>query len=74
MSLMTRREAIAVGAGAVGAAIQGESAQAAAQGPAVRNGRLKQSVSRWPYGDVPFRDFCQAVRDMGLEAIDLAAA
>ena len=71
MSVITRREAIAVAAGAVGAAMQAEGARAAAQDPVVRNGRLKQSVSRWPYDDVPFREFCQAIRDMGLEAIDL---
>ena len=38
---------------------------------AVRNGRLKQSVSRWPYKGIAFRDFCRAVADMGLTAIDL---
>src|SRR5262245_52555756 len=37
----------------------------------VRNGRLKQSVSRWPYQKIPLPDFCRAVADMGLTAIDL---
>ena len=37
----------------------------------VRNGRLKQSVSRWPYQRIPFPDFCRAVADIGLTAIDL---
>jgi hydroxypyruvate isomerase len=37
----------------------------------VKNGRLKQSVSRWPYNAIPLRDFCRAVADMGLTAIDL---
>jgi len=37
----------------------------------VRNGRLKQSVSRWPYTKIPFPEFCRAVADMGLTAIDL---
>jgi hydroxypyruvate isomerase len=37
----------------------------------VRRGRLKQSVSRWPYAKIPLPDFCRAVADMGLTAIDL---
>ena len=37
----------------------------------VKNGRLKQSVSRWPYNKIPLPDFCRAVADMGLKAIDL---
>jgi hydroxypyruvate isomerase len=37
----------------------------------VRNGRLKQSVSRWPYASIPLPDFCRALADMGLPAIDL---
>jgi len=34
-------------------------------------GRLKQSVSRWPYRDIPLPDFCKAAAGMGLAAIDL---
>ena len=37
----------------------------------VKNGRLKQSVTRWPFQKIPMRDFCRAVADMGLTAIDL---
>ena len=37
----------------------------------IKNGRLKQSVSRWPYNKIPLPDFCRAVADMGLTAIDL---
>jgi hydroxypyruvate isomerase len=37
----------------------------------VKKGRLKQSVSRWPYQKIPFPDFCRACADMGLTAIDL---
>ena len=37
----------------------------------VRAGRLKQSVSRWPYNRIPLADFCKAVAAMGLTAIDL---
>src|SRR5205814_1070685 len=38
---------------------------------AVKNGRLKQSVSRWPYAKIPLPDFCRAVADLGLTAVDL---
>jgi len=38
---------------------------------AVTKGRLKQSVSRWPYQKIALPDFCRAVADMGLTAIDL---
>jgi hydroxypyruvate isomerase len=37
----------------------------------VRNARLRQSVSRWPYARIPLPDFCRAVADMGLTAVDL---
>jgi hydroxypyruvate isomerase len=39
--------------------------------PVVRRGRLKQSVSRWPYAKIPLPEFARAVADMGLTAIDL---
>src|SRR5215471_5795083 len=45
--------------------------RAAAADRVVRSGRLKQSVSRWPYNAIPLPDFCRAVADMGLTAIDL---
>ena len=37
----------------------------------VKNGRLKQSVSRWCFNKIPLDDFARAVADMGLTAIDL---
>lgn len=37
----------------------------------VKNGRLKQSASRWCYRQIALPDFCRAVADMGLTAIDL---
>jgi len=37
----------------------------------VKNGRINQSVSRWCYGKIPLDDFCVAVKNMGLNAIDL---
>ena len=35
------------------------------------NGRLKQSVSRWPYSKIPLPEFCTACKGMGIVAIDL---
>jgi hydroxypyruvate isomerase len=43
----------------------------AARDRVVKNGRLKQSVSRWPYQKIALPDFCAAIADMGLTAIDL---
>jgi hydroxypyruvate isomerase len=43
----------------------------AARDGVVKNGRLKQSVSRWPYNAIPLPDFCKAIAEMGLTAIDL---
>ena len=37
----------------------------------MKRGRLKQSVSRWCYGKIPMPEFCDAVKAMGLTAIDL---
>jgi hydroxypyruvate isomerase len=34
-------------------------------------GRLKQSVSRWPYSRIPLPEFARACKAMGLVAIDL---
>jgi hydroxypyruvate isomerase len=42
-----------------------------AQGRAVKTGQLKQSVCRWCYAKIPLPDFCRAVADLGLTAIDL---
>ena len=36
-----------------------------------RKGRLRQSVSRWPYSKIPLAEFCDACKAMGLTAIDL---
>jgi hydroxypyruvate isomerase len=62
--------------GATGAAIAAGAVRPSAAGAVgavgiIKNGRLKQSVSRWPYNKIPLPDFCRAVADMGLTAIDL---
>jgi hydroxypyruvate isomerase len=73
---MKRREALASIGAVAAATAAGTAGVAAAPAPptrAVTRGRLKQSVSRWPYDKIPLRDFCRAVADMGLPAIDLLA-
>jgi hydroxypyruvate isomerase len=64
---LTRRELIA--AASVLAVARGAAAQKPAGGAA--GGRLKQSVCRWCYQNIPLRDFCRGVAEMGLTAIDL---
>ncbi|MBI1966859.1 MAG: TIM barrel protein [Gemmatimonadetes bacterium] len=67
---MDRRQALA----ALGAAALSPQAKAWARPSAALTGsvgRLKQSVSRWPFGAIPFPDFCRAAAAMGLAAIDL---
>jgi hydroxypyruvate isomerase len=80
MAMVTRRQALGAAGSAlsfarlqgIGATVQGSGATAAAQtGRVVKNGRLKQSVSRWPYRTIALPEFCRAVADMGLTAIDL---
>ncbi|KQN89913.1 hydroxypyruvate isomerase [Sphingomonas sp. Leaf67] len=46
-------------------------ATAAMPAPAVSAGRLKQSVSRWCYQDIPLDRLCAAAAGMGLQGIDL---
>jgi len=64
---LSRRHALTT----LGAALAGRAARVRASDGVVRNGRLKQSVSRWPYQRIPLPDFCRAVADLGLTAIDL---
>jgi hydroxypyruvate isomerase len=72
MGSLSRREALAAlaAAAACTAALPAEAA-ARRQGSGVTRGRLKQSVSRWCYAKIPMPEFCRAVKDMGLTAIDL---
>jgi hydroxypyruvate isomerase len=57
---------LAVSAGLLGAAMLPGTAEAAAP-----PGRLRQSVSRWPFEKIPLKDFCRACKAMGLAGIDL---
>jgi hydroxypyruvate isomerase len=59
----TRRELLAAAIALAAPAVRAD--------PVVKNGRLKQSVSRWPYKAIPLADFCRAAAGMGLTAIDL---
>ena len=70
--MITRRSMVAGMASAAGAGLLGglSPAIACASEPA-RKGRLKQSVSRWPYTKIPLAEFCDACKAMGLVAIDL---
>src|SRR2546429_4744388 len=70
---VTRREAIAVSASAVaGLALPREHASGAADRLTARPpGRLKQSVSRWPYRQIPLPEFARAAAGMGLAGVDL---
>lgn len=70
--MINRRSMVAGIAGAAGALLLGDLSPAVARAsqPA-RKGRLKQSVSRWPYSKIPLPEFCDACKAMGLAAIDL---
>ena len=70
---MTRREALTAGllVPAAAAAALAQTPGPPATGRVVKSGRLKQSVSRWCYSKIPMPEFCKAVAEMGLPAIDL---
>ena len=65
--MTSRRSFIAGSAAAATALVLGCSEDAAA----TTKGRLKQSVSRWPYSKIPLPEFAKACKAMGLAAIDL---
>ncbi len=80
MKHVTRRQALSAGAATLAGGLAAREAmapafargrQAGSQARAVTKGRLKQSVSRWPYAKIPMPEFCKAVAGMGLTAIDL---
>jgi hydroxypyruvate isomerase len=65
--MMTRRELLL----STAAAASWRARLRATADRVVKNGRLKQSVSRWCYQKIAMPEFCRAVADMGLTAIDL---
>ena len=71
--MISRRKAI-IGLGATAFStllFRDFNQRAMAMQKVVKNGRLKQSVSRWCYNKIPMDDFARAVAEMGLTAIDL---
>ncbi len=60
-------------AGAVAAAVGPAmpAALGARQEPAVRNGRIRQSVCRWCYNDIPLDELAAAAKAMGLESVEI---
>ncbi len=71
MTAITRRDVLTGTAAAIGAALFGSRAAEGLAAPSQGRGRLKQSVSRWPFRDIPLPEFCRAAAGMGLVAIDL---
>jgi len=68
---LSRRAVLKNSAAALGVAWLSARTPFANAESVVRRGRLKQSVSRWPYGKIALPEFARAVADMGLTAIDL---
>src|SRR5438094_542948 len=63
---MDRRAAVAaLGAAAFGSALKGS----VSPGPRLSVGRLKQSVSRWPYREIPLAAFARAAAGMGVAVV-----
>ena len=72
MAVINRREVVSSAIAATcGLAIASPASATRGAQKIVKNGRLKQSVSRWCYAKIPMPEFCRAVADMGLTAIDL---
>ena len=70
VKLLNRRDVVKAGTLGLGMLWFGSGFGKAAD-RVVKNGRLKQSVSRWPYGRIPLPEFAKACAEMGLTAIDL---
>jgi hydroxypyruvate isomerase len=70
MEAIGRRTVLSAGAAALGLALAKPGAASTEQ-KVVKNGRLKQSACRWAFNKVPMPEFCKALADMGLTAIDL---
>jgi hydroxypyruvate isomerase len=73
---MSRREllkGVAGGAAAMAAmGLTGTAARAEEKMEAPKlKGRIKQSVSKWCFGKIPMKEFCQACAAMGLKGVDL---
>jgi len=73
MTDVTRREAmLLMGAASAGAVLWPQAKSLTPPQRVIKNGRLKQSVSWWPYQSrYKLPEFCKAISDMGMPAIDL---
>ena len=72
MTRVNRRSMLAATGAAAAAAVIGDfSPTVAYAAEFLSKGRLKQSVSRWPYSKIPLPEFSKACKTMGLSAIDL---
>jgi hydroxypyruvate isomerase len=69
MDRMTRREAVAVMAGAL--ASPPATAHLPNRPSAPLTGRLRQSVCKWCYPNIPLDQLCAAAKDMGLRSVEL---
>ncbi len=69
---LTRRTAIGriAGSAALLAAASNISASAQTAAPGLK-GKINPSVCKWCYGGIPLEEFCVAVKEMGIKAIDL---
>ena len=65
---LTRREMMLASAMAMATMKMKPSGTPPVRPPA---GRIKQSVSRWPYSSIPLPEFARLCKEMGLAAIDL---
>ena len=70
---LSRRAMLLASAGGVGALALSRATMAEVPVPfaAPASGRLRQSVSRWPYSKIPLPEFARACNAMGLAGIDL---
>lgn len=73
---ISRRGMLATSAVVLGTLASGDRLAAATRGASEHAeprdaGRIRQSVSRWPYSSIPLPDFARAAKAMGLAGIDL---
>ncbi len=73
---ISRRGMLATSAAVLGTLATGDRLVAATRDAADRGeprvaGRIRQSVSRWPYSSIPLPEFARAAKAMGLAGIDL---
>ncbi len=59
----------ALAVAAPGTLVQG--LKAATSNPKKLNGNINHSVCKWCYRDIPLEEFCKAVKQMGIESVEL---